>query len=52
MYHEVVMRSRKRGIKYGEASWIIEDNYPMVRAAEEVMSGVCYKKYAAYKIEL
>ncbi len=48
MYREIVERSRKIGIKYGEASWILEDNLPMRRAAEEVMSGTVYKKYAAF----
>lgn len=48
LYYEVVKNSRKLGIKYGEASWILEDNLPMTRAAEEVMSGVLYKKYHVY----
>lgn len=48
LYYEVVKNSRKLGIKYGEASWILEDNLPMTRAAEEVMSGVLYKKYNVY----
>lgn len=51
LYHEVVTRSRQFGIKYGEASWILEDNLPMVRAAQEVMSGTVYKKYAAYSVK-
>ncbi len=51
LYHEIVTRSRKRGLKYGEASWILEDNFPMVRAAQEVMSGTVYKKYAVYSVK-
>lgn len=48
LYHEIISRSRRLGIKYGEASWILEDNLPMVRAAEEVMSGECYKRYEVF----
>lgn len=48
LYHEIAIRSRKFGIKYGEASWILEDNLPMVRAAEDVMTGECYKRYEVF----
>lgn len=48
LYYEIIQRSRKVGIKYGEASWILEDNIPMIKAAQDVLSGECYKKYAIF----
>lgn len=52
LYHEIGERSRPKGIKFGEASWILEDNEPMNRAATQIMHGELYKKYRIYEAEL
>ena len=38
----------KRGIKFGEASWVLEDNMMMSRAAE-LMNGKPYKRYRVFE---
>lgn len=48
LYRETLERAQKNGIKYGEASWILEDNAAMSRAAE-VMQGKAYKRYRVYQ---
>ena len=48
LYHEAALRAHKLGIPYGEASWILEDNLPMVKAAEDVLGGEKYKVYHVY----
>lgn len=51
LYRETLERAQKNGIKYGEASWILEDNAAMSRAAE-VMQGKAYKRYRVYQKEI
>lgn len=48
-YWEILMRAKKLGIELGEASWILENNDMMNRAAN-VMGGEIYKKYRIYEI--
>lgn len=48
MYREILERSSKKGIKFGEASWVLEDNAMMSRAAQ-VMNGEPYKRYRVYE---
>ncbi len=50
-YWEIVNRATKLGIYLGEASWILEDNDMMNRAAE-VMNSELYKKYRIYEIPI
>ncbi|MDH7604710.1 MAG: hypothetical protein QHH13_07405 [Melioribacter sp.] len=50
-YWEIVNRAAKLGIYLGEASWILEDNDMMNRAAE-VMNSELYKKYRIYEISI
>jgi len=50
-YWEIVNRAAKLGIYLGEASWILEDNDMMNRAAE-VMNSELYKKYRIYEIPI
>jgi 8-amino-7-oxononanoate synthase len=48
LYREIMERSKKNGIKFGEASWVLEDNVMMTRAAE-MMQGVAYKRYRVFE---
>jgi hypothetical protein len=50
-YWEIVNRTREWGIKFGEASWILEDNDMMNRGAV-VMNSELYKKYRLYDIKI
>ncbi|GAB5465040.1 MAG: GNAT family N-acetyltransferase [Candidatus Kapaibacteriales bacterium] len=49
LYNELGDRGLKKGIKYGEASWILEDNEEMKRAATQIMKGELYKTYRIYE---
>lgn len=49
LYYEVGTRSVKVGGYAGEASWILEDNEMMKRAATSTMNGTLYKKYRLYE---
>jgi len=49
LYRSIINNCDKHNIKYGEASWILEDNAAMCRAAENVMQGKLYKKYNVYE---
>ena len=48
MYWEVVERAGRRNILQSEASWVLEDNMMMNRAAEELMHATRYKTYRIY----
>jgi len=48
LYREIMERSSKNGIKFGEASWVLEDNVMMTRAAE-MMQGSAYKRYRVFE---
>ncbi len=50
-YYEITKRAEKRGILYGEASWILEDNL-MMNKGIEMMDGNLYKKYRVFKKKL
>jgi GNAT superfamily N-acetyltransferase len=50
-YHETLKAARKMGIEWGEMSWILEDNLPMVRAIEN-LGGEIYKTYKVYDYKL
>ncbi len=41
----------ERGYKWGELSWILEDNFPMVRAAE-LMGAQQYKRWRMYGLKV
>jgi hypothetical protein len=49
LFYETAARAKKLGYKYGEASWVLEDNIMMNRAAE-MMSGKRYKTYRIYEM--
>ncbi len=51
LFYETAVRAKKLGYRYGEASWILEDNVMMNRAAE-AMLGKIYKKYRIYQQEI
>ena len=48
LYREIMERAKQKGIKYGEASWVLEDNQMMSRAAQ-VMNGEPYKRYRVFE---
>jgi GNAT superfamily N-acetyltransferase len=48
LYYNIALSTRKIGVKWGEASWILEDNTMMVRAAE-LMNAELYKRYRIYE---
>jgi len=51
LYWETMERALKKGYMYGEASWVLEDNVQMNRAAE-MMHGERYKTYRIYSKSL
>ncbi|MGA9405776.1 MAG: hypothetical protein WBW71_01460 [Bacteroidota bacterium] len=51
LFYETAARAKKLGYKYGEASWVLEDNVMMNRAAE-MMNGKRYKTYRIYEMEI
>jgi len=51
LFYETAVRAKKLGYKYGEASWVLEDNIMMNRAAE-MMSGQRYKTYRIYEMAI
>jgi ribosomal protein S18 acetylase RimI-like enzyme len=48
LYREIMERAVAKGIETGEASWILEDNVMMNRAAE-MMRAEPYKRYRIYQ---
>src|SRR5262245_5308236 len=48
LFFETAARAKRLGYRYGEASWILEDNVMMNRAAE-VMRGHKYKTCRIYE---
>ena len=48
LFYETAARAKKAGYDYGEASWVLEDNVMMNRAAE-TMNSELYKKYRIYE---
>jgi hypothetical protein len=51
LFYETAVRAKKLGYKFGEASWVLEDNLMMNRAAE-MMKGDRYKTYRLYDKQL
>jgi hypothetical protein len=52
LYQEIGARGLPKGIQYGEASWILEDNEPMKKALTTTMHGKVYKTYRMYQIPI
>jgi GNAT superfamily N-acetyltransferase len=50
-YNETLKAARKMGIEWGEMSWILEDNIPMVRVLDNI-GGEIYKTYYVYDYKL
>lgn len=48
LYYEIGQRGLKQGYFKGEASWVLEDNTMMNRAATQTMNGRIYKTYRLY----
>ncbi len=48
LFSETMEAAKRKGYKFGEASWVQESNAPMNRAAQ-MMNGVKYKTYRVYK---
>ncbi len=51
LYTETMNVAKRKGYRYGEASWVQESNIPMNRAAQ-MMNGVKYKTYRVYRKNL
>jgi hypothetical protein len=51
LFYETAVRAKKLGYMYGEASWILEDNVRMVRAAE-ALNGKITKRYRIYEMRI
>jgi hypothetical protein len=49
LFYETAVRAKRLGYHYGEASWVLEDNIMMNRAAE-MMNGKRYKTYRIYEM--
>jgi GNAT superfamily N-acetyltransferase len=50
-YIETLKAARRLGIEWGELSWILEDNIPMVRVLENLGAEI-YKTYKVYDYKL
>ena len=48
LYRETLERAQRNGMKFGEASWVLENNTAMSRAAE-TMQGEAYKRYRVFE---
>ncbi|MDE3057517.1 MAG: GNAT family N-acetyltransferase [Bacteroidota bacterium] len=51
LFYETAARAKKLGYQYGEASWVLEDNVMMNRAAE-MMNATRYKTYRLYEMNI
>ncbi len=51
LYWETMERAKRAGYAFGEASWVLEDNEPMNRAAQ-MMNGENYKTYRIFEKQL
>ncbi|TAK54094.1 MAG: GNAT family N-acetyltransferase [Bacteroidetes bacterium] len=51
LFYETASHAKKLGYDYGEASWVLEDNVMMNRAAE-MMNAELYKTYRIYEKQL
>ncbi len=49
LYYECGIRAKRNGIRFAEASWILEDNVMMNRGLTVTMNGELYKKYRLYE---
>ncbi len=49
LYWELGTRGKPKGIEYGEASWILEDNEMMNKGLTTTMLGKVYKTYRLYQ---
>ena len=51
LFHELAARAHRLGYRQGEASWILEDNQMMIRAAE-TMQGRRSMTYRIYEMPI
>lgn len=49
LFYETAVRAKGLGYRYGEASWVLEDNDRMVKSAE-ALNGVISKRYRLYQM--
>lgn len=52
LYHEIGRLCKQKGIEYGEASWILEDNEMMIKGLTSTMNSKHYKTYRIYEKEI
>ncbi|MBI3585767.1 MAG: hypothetical protein HY088_01395 [Ignavibacteriales bacterium] len=51
LFYETAVKAKRLGYRYGEASWVLEDNVRMVKAAD-MMNGKISKRYRLYEREI
>ncbi len=49
LYYELGMRGLRKGIRYAEASWVLEDNWAMRNPLEKMLGAQLYKRYRIYE---
>jgi GNAT superfamily N-acetyltransferase len=52
LYYELGVRGLRKGIRYAEASWVLEDNWAMRNPLEKLLKARLYKRYRIYEREL
>ncbi|MHB9032614.1 MAG: N-acetyltransferase [Anaerolineae bacterium] len=50
-YREGFQKAVQKGMKWGEMSWILEDNYKVIRGIEKV-GGKAYRRYRVYDMTI
>ncbi|GBD07314.1 hypothetical protein HRbin21_01132 [bacterium HR21] len=52
LYYELGTRGLQKGIRYAEASWVLEDNWVMRNPLEKLLNAQLYKRYRIYEMPL
>jgi len=52
LYYELGVRGLRKGFRYAEASWVLEDNWAMRNPLEKMLGAQLYKRYRIYEMAL
>lgn len=52
LYYELGVRGLRKGFRYAEASWVLEDNWAMRNPLEKMLGAQLYKRYRIYEMPL
>ncbi|MEN3027376.1 MAG: N-acetyltransferase [Chlorobiota bacterium] len=52
LYYELGMRGLRKGIRFAEASWVLEDNWAMRNPLEKTLGAQLYKRYRIYEMPI